>query len=93
MKFYVSFGYQYAVEAHPSWVSGRVPEMRRAHPDNWIEVEAPDEYSARVGIMGLLGNNAWSMMYGEEEWGGMDRSRFFPGECILSLSFDRAEAP
>lgn len=91
MRYYVSFGVQYATEAHPSFASGRVPAMRYAHPDNWIEVEAPTELAARQLVNRTLGNNAWSNMYDEAGWQAIsdsDRARWYPGRCIALFAED-----
>jgi len=105
VRFYVSFGGKYAQEAHPVFVNGvwadgrsdpRANEMRYAHPDNWIEVEAPDESAARQIVVDHIGSY-WSMMYNEAEWDAhswTDRQRWFPGRCILELWADgRIEVP
>jgi hypothetical protein len=87
MRFYVSFGCGYANQAHPSFVDGKVPAMRFAHPDNWIEVDAPNEYEARLAVNSMLGNNGWSMIYEASEWERMhNRDLFFPGRCIARIT-------
>lgn len=86
MRFYFTFGMQYATEAHSSFVSGRVPVMRDAHPDNWVEVEAPDFDAARRIVLDHLGT-AWCWQYDEQEWASRNPAHF-PGRCIATFTED-----
>lgn len=93
MLFYVSFGYKYATQAHPAFVSGECLAMRHAHPNNWIEVEAPNQYEARQLVTRTLGTG-WSMMYRADEWEQMrNRDLYFPGQCIARFSAEGVTIP
>lgn len=65
MRFYLTFGVQYAVEPHPT--------LPRVDPDGYIIVHAPDEITAREMVIQRCGR-AWSMLYPEDDW----QPSFFP---------------
>lgn len=57
--FYVTFGMMYRHEAHPHW--------KGAHPDGWLEVQAPDEDAARLLLRSLVGNR-YAFIYEERRF-------------------------
>ncbi len=57
MKFYVTFGQKYRREQHP--------RLLKAHPDGWVEIDAPSRSEARELVVRLL-EQAWAAMYDEE---------------------------
>ncbi|QWY82831.1 hypothetical protein PP641_gp091 [Arthrobacter phage SilentRX] len=59
--FYVTFGMMYRHEKHPFWTG--------AHPDGWLEVQAPDEDAARELVRRYIGNR-YAFIY--------DKLRFDP---------------
>lgn len=78
--FYVTFGSQYSIEAHPFW--------EKAHPEGYLRILAPDELSARAMAFGLL-DQRWSMIYTEAEFNvdGEEAQRWYPrGELGLIVS-------
>jgi hypothetical protein len=58
VKFYVTFGVQYAHEKHPV--------IKDIHPDGVLLVEADDYLAARRLVQALLGRS-WSMLDSEED--------------------------
>lgn len=57
--FYVTFGVMYRHTPHPYW--------EHAHPDGWLEVEAPDETAARELVQAHIGTQ-YAFMYSEQEF-------------------------
>lgn len=55
IEYRVTFGSAYAHQPHPVW--------NDAHPDGWLTVLAPDELTARRGVIAAI-TNAWSSIYG-----------------------------
>ena len=67
MKFYVTFGVQYAREPHPVNAG--------FHPDGVLEIGAKDIETARSLAFSLLGRK-WSMIHREDEM--EDSWHFYP---------------
>lgn len=69
--YYLTFGSQYAVEAHPNW--------KKAHPNGYVVVVAPNELAARALAFGTFGT-AWSMIYHSSEFNPLDEEhqRWYP---------------
>jgi hypothetical protein len=74
MTFYVTFGQKYRREEHPLWPL--------AHPDGWLEVEAPSEKDARLLLHKALGKY-WGFIYTNLE--SLTPS-YYPRHCIGTLS-------
>ena len=58
MIYYVTFGQQYPREPHPTFA--------KAHRDGWVEIEAPDEITARRIAVGWF-DRAWAFIYSESD--------------------------
>ena len=58
-RFFVTFGQRYAREEHPV--------LPTAHPDVWLEVQAPHYDAARELVIEALGSR-WSNLYEEDDW-------------------------
>jgi hypothetical protein len=65
MIYCVTFGNKYLTEPHPFFP--------QAHPDGWVEVEAPGYSEARKIIYENLGDK-WAFMYREDQI----RKEYFP---------------
>jgi hypothetical protein len=58
-EYRVTFGQKYRRDPHPTY--------RKAHPDGWLTIVAPDEVAARNVAVSRLGR-AWAFMYAPENW-------------------------
>lgn len=65
MKYFVTFGQRYAREPHPTFPA--------AHPDGWLEIEAPNYAAANQAAHDFLGSH-FALLYEERNF---DPS-FFP---------------
>lgn len=57
--FYLTFGVRYRHEKHPAWDG--------AHPDGWLEIQAPDEEAARLLVRSFIGNK-YAFIYDEHRF-------------------------
>lgn len=88
-EFYVTFGDQYRREPHVSF--------QNAHPDGYVQIDAPDEVTARRVAFGIF-DTQWSMLYTFDEFwkdGTADVERWYPlGRlgyiiCDMEIEFTR----
>ena len=87
LEYRVTFGSQYARDEHPRW--------KPAHPDGWLAIMAPNEWSAREIAFAILGP-AWAFMYGNEAGAleDVDWSHFPLGELArITYQVNRTAVP
>lgn len=82
--FYVTFNLKWATEQHP--------RFKDAHPEGWLEVEAPNELTARLLTIEHIGR-AWAFIYDERTWANVNEhlanpmgAPLFPRGCLGRIS-------
>lgn len=77
VEYRVTFGQRYQLELHP--------RLDGAHPDGWLAVIAPDEFSARVAVIDRIGRY-WSCIYHPDEDGYPTADGLYPRGEIARMT-------
>jgi hypothetical protein len=78
MTFYLTFGYRYLHEPHPFFPA--------AHPDGWIQIEAPT-YAAARDLASKHLHNRWAFLYPADEF----YSELFPLGALARITAEGLE--
>jgi hypothetical protein len=78
MTFYLTFGQRYLRESHPLFPA--------AHPDGWIQIEAPT-YAAARSLAAQHLKDRWAFLYSADDF----RPELFPLGALAQITIDGLE--